>query len=359
MSIFHRSILVFAAGCLLLTTTSCDRLAVPSDSDGPQQWRFALEEPVGSVQHAYALKFKELIEKKTDGRITVQIYPYGTLGTSDQITEQLPMEAVQFAMASPGHVGKIIPEVQVFLLHFLLSDNAEVNRQVLQDPRIIDAIDELYAEKGMQLLSIYAEGWQVWTTQKPIRRPSDFSGVKMRIMTSPLLMAAYDAYGANPTPLPYSEVYSALQLKMVDAQVNPIFAVEEMSFYEVTDWMIFPNHAQFVTTAVASRPFFQELPAEEKKLVRETIAELNDYIFEVQREFNSERMELILHQRPDLSLLTLNDEQRERFRQASLPVRNQFDQMAGPRGAALRELLQSIVDEKIALERSTALNWSE
>ena len=121
------SLLLIVGGSLLCT--SCGAEATASTSDQPTQWRFAIEETIGSVQHQYAMKFKELVEERSNGEIEVTIYPYGTLGTSDQITELVDMEVVQFAMASPGHLGKLIPEVQVFLLHFLFSDDDEINNE--------------------------------------------------------------------------------------------------------------------------------------------------------------------------------------------------------------------------------------
>jgi tripartite ATP-independent transporter DctP family solute receptor len=309
----------------------------------PVQWRFAIEETIGSVQHRYAMKFKELIEERSGGEIEVTVYPYGTLGTSDQITELVDMGVVQFAMASPGHLGKIIPEVQVFLLHFVFSDDDEVNNRVLNDdPELRKTFDELYARKRLKLLSIYSEGWQVWTMKKNIETPDDFRGVKMRVMTSPLLLADYEAYGASPTPLPYSEVYSGLQLNMIDGQENPVFAIEEMSFYEVTDWMIFARHAPFITTSVTNREFFNTLAPKRQKLVLDVVDELNGYILKVQRQFNAERLEKIRKRKPDLHIVTeLTPQQREAFRKASLPVREQFVEMTGPAG---RRLLDRLVD---------------
>ncbi|MFH1300570.1 MAG: TRAP transporter substrate-binding protein DctP, partial [Planctomycetota bacterium] len=223
MNIFHLyrpCITVGILTCLALFPACSEQETTQSPK--PTPWRFAIEETVGSVQHQYALKFKELVEARSDGEIEVTIYPYGTLGTSDQITEQVDMGVIQFAMASPGHLGKLIPEVQVFLLHFLFSDNDEINNSVLnEDPQLRKTFNDLYARKNFKLLSIFSEGWQVWTTKKSIQTPDDFRGVKMRVMTSPLLLAAYEAYGASPTPLPYSEVYSALQLNMIDGQENP------------------------------------------------------------------------------------------------------------------------------------------
>tara|TARA_R110002095_G_scaffold152237_4_gene132277 strand:+ start:316173 stop:317153 length:981 start_codon:yes stop_codon:yes gene_type:complete len=314
-----------------------------TQSRKPVQWRFAIEETIGSVQHKYALKFKELIEARSEGQIEVTIYPYGTMGTSDQITELVDMGVIQFAMASPGHLGKLIPEVQVFLLHFLFSDDDEINNQVLnEDPQLRETFNELYARKNLKLLSIFSEGWQVWTTKKSIQTPDDFRGVKMRVMTSPLLLAAYQAYGASPTPLPYSEVYSALQLNMIDGQENPVFAIQEMSFYEVTNWMIFARHAPFISTSVTNREFFDSLPPDRQTLITEVVGELNGYILEVQKQFNRDRLDLIRKNKPKLKIITeLTPEQRELFRQASQPVREQFIEMTGEDGQRLLEMIKT------------------
>jgi tripartite ATP-independent transporter DctP family solute receptor len=340
MSIFRVLLILLPTVCL----TSCTQRS-PDEQQASEHWRFAIEESAGSVQDAYAQKFKELIEERSNGEIKVTVYPYGTLGTSDQITELVDMGAVQFAMASPGHLGKLIPEVQVFLLHFVFSDDERVNSEVLNnDPELRAALEKLYAAKRMKLLSVYSEGWQVWTTKKPIRHPDDFKGVKFRVMTSPLLLAAYNAYGASATPLPYSEVYSALQLNMIDGQENPVFAIEEMSFYEVTDWMIFPKHAPFITTSVTNLEFFNALPPARQELVRDVVAELNDYILAVEQDYNRERLDRIRERNPDLQIIEeLTPEERAAFRKASQPVVARFIDFAGHSGQTLHEKLVNAV----------------
>lgn len=342
LSPLYRSFLMVSLLTLIALLPACSSES-KTQSRKPVQWRFAIEETVGSVQHKYALKFKELVEARSEGNIEVTIYPYGTLGTSDQITELVDMGVIQFAMASPGHLGKLIPEVQVFLLHFLFSDDDEINNKVLnEDPELRETFNELYARKNLKLLSIFSEGWQVWTTKKSIQTPDDFKGVKMRVMTSPLLLAAYAAYGASPTPLPYSEVYSALQLNMIDGQENPVFAIQEMSFYEVTDWMIFARHAPFISTSVTNREFFDSLPLERQKLITGVVNELNGYILEVQKQFNRERLDLIRENKPKLKIvIELTPEQRELFRQASQPVREQFSEMTGEDGEHLLDMIET------------------
>ena len=102
--------------------------------DYPVTWRFALEEIEGSVQHAYAEALKESIEELSGGRILLDLFPYGSLGTSAQLTELVKNGSVNLAFASPGHLADQIPEVGVFTLHYLLSDDSEVNRRLLASP---------------------------------------------------------------------------------------------------------------------------------------------------------------------------------------------------------------------------------
>ena len=263
----------------------------------PAIWRFAIEESEGSVQHKYAQKFKSLIEERTDGEVSVVVYPYGTLGTSTHMTEQLNMGVIEFAMASPGSLGKFIPELQVFLLHFLLPADDAANRRLLNDPKVIEFFDQSYAARGLQLLSFYSEGEMVWTMKKETRSPKDFRGVKMRVMTSPILLSAYNAYDASATPMPYSEVYSGLQLNMIDGQVNPVFAIERQKFYEVTSWLVFPRHASFITSCAAHRPFIESLSAERRQLLKAVMMELDAYIFDVQTSLQTERLKVIIREK--------------------------------------------------------------
>lgn len=342
----RRQIFVAVLICCIMALYGCEQ-----KKSQVREWRFALEEIQGGVQDAYAQKFKQLIEAKTNGKTHVSIYPYGTLGTSDQITELVNNGAVHFAMASPGHLGKLIPEVQVFLLHFLFSDNDEVDKQVYAHLQDIQAFHSLYAQKGLELLSFYPEGWMVWTTRQNIEHPEDFQGVKFRVMTSPLLLASYAAYGASPISMPYSEVYSGLQLKMIDGQVNPIFAIEEMSFYEVTQHMIFPRHAQFITSAIASKRFFDKLSPDDQKMIRETIAELNGYIYDVQEQYNRERLERI-RKRSKIDITTLTPAERQEFRQRYEPVYDTFRQMVGPKGAEILKTIQTMVKTEEAKQSS-------
>jgi TRAP-type C4-dicarboxylate transport system substrate-binding protein len=145
-------------------------------SAAAEEWKFAIEEIEGSVQDAYAQEFKKLIEEKTGGDVTVTIYPYGTLGTSADLTELVNQGAIQFANASPGHLGTMVPEIQVFSVPYLLSDNNAVNKKVLtESPVIYETLQEDFHDKGLHVLTMYPEGEMVWTTNTEIRTPDDFA----------------------------------------------------------------------------------------------------------------------------------------------------------------------------------------
>lgn len=321
--------------------------AEASAQDRPETvtWRFALEEIEGSVQDAYAEEFKRRIEAASDGAITVEIYPYGSLGTSSQITEMLQSGALELAFASPGHLADAIPEVGVFTLHFVLSDDEAVNRQVLADPQLLDLLQAPYREQDLRLLGIVQEGWMVWSGDRALRSPADFEGFKIRTMTSPILVDSYRAYGANPTPMPYSEVYSGLQLGQIDGQVNPVFAIEEMSFYEEQDVLTSGRHAQFVTTLAASQSWFDALDDETAELVASVRDELVAWIDAEQQRFNSDRLDIILDA-GGTEWVELSEDERAVFREASLGVRETYVDQAGERGREILEALLRLVEQQ-------------
>jgi TRAP-type C4-dicarboxylate transport system substrate-binding protein len=312
-----------------------------------EEWRFALEEIEGSVQDMYAQEFARMVEERTDGEVTVTIYPYGQLGTSADLTELAAGGVIELTFASPGHLGTLIPEVQVFSLHYLLSENPEVNKELLGSSDVLyEGLSDDFDEVGLELITMFPEGEMVWTTNRMIDEPGDFDGFRMRTMVSPMLVAAYEALGASPTPMPYGEVYSGLQLGQIDGQVNPIFAIEEMGFYEVTDYMIFAGQQEFTTTVVAGDDWFNSLSQERQDMITGIQDDLLDFIYEQQQAMNAERLEIIRENRPELEIIELTAEQRAVFEDASQEARQAFIDMV-PEGEAL---LTSLLAEVERLE---------
>ncbi len=342
---YHR---LFTSGAAVAVLALAPVMA-PAPAAAQESWSFALEEIEGSVQDRYAQRFAELVAERSGGEVTVQVYPYGALGTSADLTELTSNGTLQFTFASPGHLATMVPAMGVFNLPYILSRNDEVNKRVLHEGETVNQLlaDEL-RERNLELVTMFPEGEMVWTANREIRSPEDFSGFKMRTMVSPILTEAYQAMGASPTPMPYGEVYGGLQLGQIDGQVNPIFAIEEMGFYEVQDYLIFAGQQEFTTSVVAHQPFYEGLSDERRQMVESITDELADYIFEVKREFEEERLAEIQERKPDIQIIRLNEEERERFREASMPARDAFvERLSGDIGG---EVLDSLTSEIAALE---------
>lgn len=310
-------------------------------------WRFGLEEIEGSVQDIYAQEFKKRIEEKTQGRVLVDIYSYGMLGESEDLTTLTSIGTLQLTHASVGIIGSLIPQMQVFNIPYLFSANDAHNQSVLsENPAIYTEIGNALIDQNMRLLTLYLEGDMVWTTNKAIRRPGDFDDFRMRVMNSPLVVETFQQYGAETIPLPYSQVYGALQAHIVDGQSNPIFAIEEMKFYEVTDYLIWAGQSKFVTSVIANQPWYLTLSNENKQVLNDTIKEMSNFIFKQQNDLNKSRLKMIQETKPDVILIRLSNHQKNAFRKLAQPIKAQFLKQTGSQGERLLSALEKAFASK-------------
>ncbi|MDN3519205.1 TRAP transporter substrate-binding protein DctP [Aquisalimonas lutea] len=310
-----------------------------------QTWRFGLEEIEGSVQYEYAAQFAELMDEKTDGAVTVELYPYGQLGGLTDIYDAAQSGSIQLAFGS-GFLGGTVPESQIFSLNFVLTDDEWTNTQILNSEEFLmsDAFQESFRERNLHPIAVVPEGWQVWTANQPIRSPEDMDGLAIRTMDNRLLRETYQAYGADPLTVEYGELYSALQLGQAEGNIQPVFAHEEMNFYEVQDYMIFANHAQFIATFMGNKEWWDGLSDEMKGVIHEARQELVKYIHDRQQELNTERLETI-KENSDIEIIRLDQEQRQAFAELARPVRDVFVDMTGDRGEELLNILLEQVEQ--------------
>ncbi len=309
-------------------------------------WRFGLEEIQGSVQFEYGSRFAELVSEKTDGEVEVRLFPYGQLGGLTDIYDQVQSGAIELAFGS-GFLGGTVPESQLFSLNFVLTDDEQRNTEILNDPdfrKHSDLIDA-FNERDLHPLAIVPEGWQVWSANKAIRTPEDFNGMAIRVMDNRLLRETYSAYGADPTTMEYGELFSGLQLGQLDGNIQPVFAHQEMDFYQVQSHLIFANQAQFIATFMANQDWYENLSDDRKDMIDEVVEELVPYAHDVQTRLNNERLEIIT-ENSDIELVYLTPEERNAFRELSLPVRDVFVEMVGSRGESLLEVLLEKVGEQ-------------
>lgn len=323
-----------------LTTASLAALVLGSGAAMADTWRYAFEEALDEVQGVFAQKFKEEIEANSD--YEVQLFPFGTLGESDNILEQTQAGILQFVNQSPGFTGALIPEAQVFFVPYLLPDDEEQLVRFFRESETINRIfPELYAQQGLELLTMYPEGEVMLTTDRPIESPADLDDVKVRVMTNPLLVSSYQAFGATPTPLPWGEVYGGLQTGIIDGQENPAFFIESTRMYEVTDYITRLGHNNFTTALMANQDFFDGLSEEDQQLVRDATAAAFDHIVEYQQGLTEQSLERIMEAKPSMTITTLTDEQREPFRATAEQVEATFLEIGGPRAQEVLDQMKA------------------
>ncbi|WP_304619180.1 TRAP transporter substrate-binding protein [Paracoccus sediminilitoris] len=323
-----------------LTTASIAALVLGSGAAMADTWRYAFEEALDEVQGVYAQKFKEEVEANSDHQ--VQLFPFGTLGESDNIMEQTQSGILQFVNQSPGFTGSLIPEAQVFFVPYLLPQDQETLATFFRDSKAInDIFPELYAEQGLELLKMYPEGEVMLTTKQPVEGPDDLGDVKVRVMTNPLLVESYKAFGATPTPLPWGEVYGGLQTGIIDGQENPAFFIESTRMYEVTDHITRLGHNNFTTALMANKEFFDGLSDEDKKVVQDAADTAFDTILEYQQGLTEESLEKIQEAKPEITVTTLSEDQRAPFRDTAQQVEETFLEIGGPRAQEILDQMKA------------------
>ena len=292
-----------AVGLTALALTACGQSSSDSESSGDsadasessQTWQFGLEEIEGSVQHQYAVEFKEMIEEKSGGDVTVELLPYGKWGSSySALYDAIQGGSIQIGFGS-GALGGTVPESQLLSLNFVTPEDERQAAEVLNSDAFLksDAWQTSFKERGLVPLAELTEGYQVWTANKEIHTPADIKNLGIRVMDNSLLRSTYRAYGASPITIAYGELYSALQQGQADGNIQPVFAHEEMGFYEVQDYMIFANQSQFVGNVIGNLDWWEGLSEDQQKLVEQTTQELVQVGHDIQTKFNQERLDTI------------------------------------------------------------------
>lgn len=314
-----------------------------------QNWRYAHEEYEGDVQDIFAYKFKEYIEEHSPN--TVQIHRFGELGESDDIMELTQAGVLQFVNQSPGFTGSLIPEAQIFFIPYLLPVGDQQIISFFKDSKAINEMfPSLYAEQGLELLAMYPEGEVVVTADEPVTTPAEFKGKNIRVMTNPLLSETYSAFGATPTPLPWGEVYGALQTNIIQGQENPIFWIQSGGLYEVSPNLIFTGHSQFVTAMMANQAFYNDLSDENQQLVKDATAYARQYIFDYVPGLGDKMLEKIKADSDEVTVTRLSEAQRQVFRERAPQVEAKFIDMTGERGDKLLKQFKA----DLANQKSTA-----
>lgn len=224
-----------------------------------------------SMEHPQTLGlllFKDLLEKQTDGKITVEVYPNSQLGAERESVEQVRNGTLEMATASAGPLTTFDKNFMLMDIPFTY-DTYEEAWAVLDGQAGQDLLNSLESV-GLKGLSYMENGFRHVTNKiKPIYKPADLKGLKIRTMEAPMHMENFTNLGANPTPVPWSELYLSMSQNIVDGQENPLANIWELSMFEVQDYVSLTGHIYDAMPLVTNLDWFNGLPLEYQALIKE------------------------------------------------------------------------------------------
>jgi len=256
-----------------------------------------------SVNHLLVAKFKELIEERSDGAVSVALYENGQLGGDAELTESCIAGTVDFIVGMTGSLVNYVPEAAIFDLPNVFP-NLETARKVLDGPVLAD-LQKAYDAGGLKLFGYADSGFRVMSSSKAVRQISDFSGVKIRTMENPNHIAYWESLGANPTPMDFSELYISLEQKVLDAQENPFDLIVANKLYEPQKYIIETNHLLHTLNMIGSKATYDSLPADIQELVDTCAAEAHQYARQMADERIDNQKSII--EDAGLEIITLDD----------------------------------------------------
>jgi TRAP-type transport system periplasmic protein len=257
-------------------------------------------------------KFKEIIEEKTDGSITVELFPGNQLGATAEQMEQVKLGTIE--MMSSGDPGML--EIEYLSLPYLMKSNAHW-MHVLESEIGQEWNEKLVSDMNVRNIGILPRGPRVISANKEIKTPEDMEGLKLRSPARDYYVQTFEALGANPTPMDFGEVYSGLQTGIVDGQENPLETFYAAGFQEVQDYIINSNHMFKPAFVTINEAFFQGLSEEYQDILLEAAKESQAYAEE-----ELAKSEKTMAEELEGAGVTFIDPDVEKFRESTQSVRD-------------------------------------
>lgn len=222
-----------------------------------------------------ALKFAEILKNNNNVDVEVNVFHSSQLGNERDLTEGLQLGTVDLALA-PGTASLFEPKMALFDLPYLFRDRAHAYA-VLDGP-IGQEMARDMPSKGLRLLAYWENGYRnVTNSKRPIEKPEDLKGIKIRVSENKVHVATFKAFGCNVTAMAFGEVFTALQQKTIDAQENPLAIIVSSKFYEAQPYLSLTEHVYMPAHLLVSEERWQSFPDAVKKAVQDAAIEARDY----------------------------------------------------------------------------------
>ena len=282
-------------------------------------------------------KFKELAEKYTEGKVKVEVYPNSQLYKDKEELEALQLGAVQMLAPSLAKFGPLgVKEFEVFDLPYIFPDEKVLQR--VEDGPVGQKLFQKLETKGIKGLAFWDNGFKVMTANKPLRKPDDYKGVKLRIQSSKVLESQMRALGALPQVMAFSEVYQAMQTGVVDGNENTPSNVYTQKMHEVQKYLTVTNHGYIGYAVITNKKFWDGLPADVRTQLERAMKESTQLANAIAQKENEDAMAGI-KAAGKTEIITLTPDEKKVMRTALLPVHKEMESRVG------KDLIDAIYKE--------------
>jgi TRAP-type transport system periplasmic protein len=290
-----------------------------------------------SPQYISVEYFRDILAQRTNGRLTVEIFPDSSVGDDNQMMSALQSGTLEMTYPSTSPATSIVPALSLFDLPFLFP-TPESADAVLDGPTGQEMLDS-FEGSGIKALAFAENGYrQLTNSQRAISSPADVAGLAVRVMENPIQVDIWRTLGANPTSMAFGEVFSAMEQGVVDGQENPWNTILTSKFFEVQDFASETRHVYSPFIIMIGEAFFNGLSPEDQQIVQEAALAARDYERTVSREFNDYSKQQLIDN--GLQITDLSADQLKAFQEATQPV---YDKWSPEIGADLVARVQEQV----------------
>lgn len=331
---------ILLIGLALINTTL---FANGDQEKGPKQTTMKVSIGVAESHFEYkaCVEMKNYIEKSTNNSVKVELYPSAQIGNDQEVFEGLPLGIAQMVPCGSDLIGNSSKNFGLLSLPYLFDNIDQVDKVMTGDfgKNLLAELDSI-GYKGLGFG--YFGSRHITNNKKPIETVEDLKGLKIRTMTTPIHLAVFKAMGANPTPMAFSDLFSALQQGVVDGQENPLMNIYSNKLNEVQKYLTLDGHVfTFVTFVVASN-WYDSLSTEQQKAVEEGVKIACEYMKDSCK--SSDEIALTKMQEEGMQVTFLDEKAKSTFRNAVKGVSEEYGNAINP--SLYKELLKAIDNAK-------------
>lgn len=289
-------------------------------------FRIAVAGAPGHPSVMGAEKWAELVKEKSGGKMTIKVFPNGVLGGDVQVLSAVQGGTIDFTSMNSGILQSQVKEFAIFDFPFMFENGKEADP--ILDGAFGKKLADLLPAKGLVNLGYWELGFRNLTNSKrAVAKADDIAGLKIRVIQSPIYIETFNALGANAVPMPITEVYTAMEQKIIDGHENPFSVVETNKFYEVQKFLTVSNHIYNPQSVMASKKKWDALTKDEQGILMTTMQEVTKWQRENARALADKSLENL---KKNMQVSVLPPEEIAKIRTKIKPVIDKFAANVGP-----------------------------